>query len=77
MKRQSFEIGLNSVISFVFVAFFQPRILLYSARSEAFCNNDAFCNKLHFVMTIAAFCNNVHCVIKCAAFCNKSNLRIL
>ena len=32
MKRQSFEIRLNSVISFVFVAFCQPRILRYSAR---------------------------------------------
>ena len=32
VKRQSFEIRLNSVISFVFVAFCQPRILRYSAR---------------------------------------------
>ena len=32
MKRQSCEIRLNSVISFVFVAFCQPRILRYSAR---------------------------------------------
>ena len=31
VKRQSFEIRLNSVISFVFVAFCQPRILRYSA----------------------------------------------
>ena len=32
VKRQSFEVRLNSVISFVFVAFCQPRILRYSAR---------------------------------------------
>ena len=31
VKRQSFEVRLNSVISFVFVAFCQPRILRYSA----------------------------------------------
>ena len=30
-KRQLFEVHLNSVISFVFVAFCQPRILRYSA----------------------------------------------
>ena len=32
VKRQSFEVRLNSVISFGFVAFCQPRILRYSAR---------------------------------------------
>ena len=32
VKRQSFEVRLNSVISFVSVAFCQPRILRYSAR---------------------------------------------
>ena len=32
VKRQLFEIRLISVISFVFVAFCQPRILRYSAR---------------------------------------------
>ena len=32
VKRQSFEVRLNSVISFAFVAFCQPRILRYSAR---------------------------------------------
>ena len=32
VKRVSFEVRLNSVISFVFVAFCQPRILRYSAR---------------------------------------------
>ena len=32
VKRQSFEVRLNSVISFVFIAFCQPRILRYSAR---------------------------------------------
>ena len=32
VKRQSFEVRLNSVISFVFVAFCQPRILHYCAR---------------------------------------------
>ena len=32
VERQSFEVRLNSVISFVFVAFCQPRILRYSAR---------------------------------------------
>ena len=31
-KRQSFEVRLNSVISFIFVSFCQPRILGYSAR---------------------------------------------
>ena len=31
VKQQSFEVRLNSVISFVFVAFCQPRILRYSA----------------------------------------------
>ena len=30
-KRQSFEVHFNSVISFVFVTFCQPRILRYSA----------------------------------------------
>ena len=33
VKRQSFEVRLNSVISFVFAAFCQPRILRYSARN--------------------------------------------
>ena len=32
VKRQSFDIRLNSVIPFVFVAFCQPQILRYSAR---------------------------------------------
>ena len=32
VKRQSFEVRLNSVISFVFVAFCQSRILRYSTR---------------------------------------------
>ena len=32
MKRHSSEVRLNSVISLVFVAFCQPRILRYSAR---------------------------------------------
>ena len=32
VKRQLFEVRLNSVISFVFVAFCQPRILRYNAR---------------------------------------------
>ena len=32
VKQQSFEVRLNSVISFVFVAFCQPRILRYNVR---------------------------------------------
>ena len=32
VRRQSFEVCLNSVISFAFGAFCQPRILRYSAR---------------------------------------------
>ena len=32
VKRLSFEVRLNSVISFVLIAFCQPRILRYSAR---------------------------------------------
>ena len=35
VKRQSFVVRLNSVISFIFVAFCQPRILRYSARDVA------------------------------------------
>ena len=32
VKRQSFEVRLNSINSFAFVAFCQPRKLRYSAR---------------------------------------------
>ena len=61
VKRQLFEIRLISVISFVFVAFCQPRILRYSARdvTDIFAIGSDLLLKKHMRRTLINIQNSI------------------